>query len=89
MNYAALFAYVNSLPENDFAIKKLQVTQNGELIKTPRWLVNYRHADRATINSFMQNPASARTEPIPPPSSRSSTEESSCPQNSGEKIATP
>ena len=28
---------------------RVQVTDNGKLISTPRWLINYRHPDHRTI----------------------------------------
>ena len=46
------------LDEYDNAYKKeaistrVQVTQNGKLIKTPEWLINYRHPDKKTIEDM-------------------------------------
>jgi len=28
---------------------RVQITQNGKLVKTPEWLINYRHPDKLTI----------------------------------------
>ena len=31
---------------------RIQITQNGKLIKTPSWLLNYRYPDHETIQSL-------------------------------------
>lgn len=33
---------------------RVQVTKNGKLCKTPDWLINYRHPDKARIERLKQ-----------------------------------
>lgn len=35
---------------------RVQITQNGKLIKTPEWMINYRHPDYAIINHIKNRP---------------------------------
>lgn len=40
---------------------RVQIVCKGKLVKTPHWLINYRHPDMQTIRSFM-NPTLLKAE---------------------------
>lgn len=40
----------------DFDGCRVQVKKNGKLVRTPEWLTNYRHPDRAFIESLRRKP---------------------------------
>jgi hypothetical protein len=46
---ALLMEYDEAFPNQPDISTRVQVTQNGKLIKTPSWLINYRRPDKEAI----------------------------------------
>jgi hypothetical protein len=44
-----LMEYDEAYPNQPDISTRVQVTQNGKLIKTPSWLINYRRPDKEAI----------------------------------------
>jgi len=44
--------YDDTFPYQPNLGTRVQVTQDGKLIPTPRWLINYRHPDRDAIEKL-------------------------------------
>ncbi len=49
---ALLKEYEAAFPNQPDIGTRIQITQNGKLIKTPEWLINYRHPDREMIQKL-------------------------------------
>ena len=51
---ALLREYGETFPNQPDISSRVQITQQNKLIKTPGWLINYRHPDKEKINSMRQ-----------------------------------
>ena len=50
---ALLNDYDNTFPNRPEGMgSRVQITQDGKLTKTPKWMLNYRHPDRQAINAL-------------------------------------
>ena len=49
---ALLREYEQAFPNQPDIGTRVQITKNRKLIKTPKWLINYRHPDREMIESL-------------------------------------
>lgn len=49
---ALLHEYDEAFPNQPDMGTRVQVTQDGKLVKAPHWLLNYRHPDKAKIDSL-------------------------------------
>lgn len=47
-----LFEYDCAFPNQPEIGTRVQVTQNGKLVKTPPWLLNYRYPDQERIDDM-------------------------------------
>ena len=45
--------YYENFPNQPDIGTRVQITENGKLIKTPEWLVNYRHPDKDMIKKLL------------------------------------
>jgi hypothetical protein len=52
---ALLEEYNEAFPHQPDIGSRVQITQDGKLIKTPAWLLNYRHPDQAAIDALRAN----------------------------------
>lgn len=44
--------YDNAFPNQPDLGTRVQVTKDGKMVKTPEWLLNYRHPNPEVINSL-------------------------------------
>lgn len=49
---ALLIEYDEAFPNQPDISTRVQITQNGKLIKTPAWLINYRRPDKEAIDKL-------------------------------------
>ena len=49
-----LHEYDEAFPNQPDIGTRVQITHKGKLIKTPEWLLNYRHPDRSEINRMRE-----------------------------------
>ena len=47
-----LFQYDDAFPNQPDIGSRVQITKKGKLIKTPPWIINYRHPDQAKISEL-------------------------------------
>ena len=49
-----LFEYNSFFPNQPDLGTRVQITQNNKLIKTPEWIINYRHPDVVKIRELRE-----------------------------------
>ena len=47
-----LFEYDNAIKNPPDLGTRVQITKDGKLVKTPEWLINYRHPDREKVKEI-------------------------------------
>ncbi len=52
---ALLVEYDDAFPNQPDIATRVQVTQNGRLIETPKWLINYRRPDAEAIDKLRES----------------------------------
>lgn len=49
-----------NVPEENYTVRVTDGKNGNRMVKTPEWMLNYRHPDRALINSFRKQEAYAK-----------------------------